>query len=71
MIVGRYKDDNSDTGSAYVFRYDGIVWNEEQKLTASDESVGVRFGRSVSISGNVVAVGTPWDDSNGSDSAFK
>ena len=35
-------DDESGTssGSAYVFRFDGVQWVEEQKLLASDGAQG-------------------------------
>ena len=47
------------SGSAYVFRFNGTNWIEEQKITASDGAVADIFGRSVSISdsGNVIAIG--------------
>ena len=59
-IVGaRYDDDAGlDTGSAYVFRYNGAAWEQEQKLTASDAKWGGPFGNSVSISGDVAVVGS-------------
>jgi len=45
-------------GSAYVYRFNGSAWVEEAKLTLSDAIPGDIFGYSVSISGNVVVVGT-------------
>ncbi|MCH7869607.1 MAG: FG-GAP repeat protein, partial [Myxococcales bacterium] len=37
-LIGAYLDDDngSDSGSAYVFRFDGTTWVEEAKLTPSD-----------------------------------
>jgi len=53
-----YDDDNgSDSGSAYVFRHDGSVWAEEDKLTASDGAAYDSFGFSVSIDGDAIVVG--------------
>jgi len=38
-------------GAAYVFRFDGLAWVEEQKLTASDGMAYDVLGFSVSVSG--------------------
>lgn len=49
-----------DCGAAYVYRYNGITWVEEQKLTASDALPTLfyeGFGRSVSVSGDTIVVG--------------
>ena len=59
-IIGALGDE--DTGSAYVFRYDGSNWVEEQKLTASDGGAWDGFGHSVSISGSTALIGAPWDE---------
>ena len=70
-IVGAYKDD-SNFGSAYIYRFNGVSWVEEAKLLASDGATGDNFGKAVSISsdpGNeVVIVGAYHDDDNGSNS---
>ena len=47
----------SDCGAAYVFRWNGSVFVEEQTLTASDAADGDRFGTSVSIDGDLILVG--------------
>jgi hypothetical protein len=41
-------------------------WGEVAKLTASDAEDGDDFGTSVSISGDTVVVGAPWEDGAGS-----
>lgn len=64
-IVGApYNDDNneSNSGSAYIFERNGSTWTQVAKLTASDGEAGDRFGASVSISGNYAIVGAPYDD---------
>lgn len=43
-------------GAVYVYRYDGNIWVEEQKLTASDLGEFDYFGRSVSIYNNLLVV---------------
>ncbi len=60
-VVGAPFDDcgtsNDACGSAYVFRFDGSSWVEEQRLTASNAPLGRSFGRSVSVSGGTVVMG--------------
>jgi len=68
-IVGAYMDDGINginSGSVYIFYYDGTNWSEQAKLTASDGAADDRFGRSVSISGDYAIVGADGDDDNGS-----
>ena len=59
-VVGADGDDDngSESGSAYVFRFDGTDWVEEAKLVASDGAAGKRFGWSISVSGAVAVIGT-------------
>lgn len=49
-------------GAAYVFRFDGSQWVEEQKLVPSDVEAGDQFGSSISISGDRLVVGSRWED---------
>ncbi len=67
LIAGAPLDDNpqTDAGSAYVLRHDGEMWQEEAKLIASDADFGDRFGRSVSIAGDLVVVGADGQNDNG------
>jgi len=71
-VVGAYgaDDSGSASGSVYVYQDTGSTWTQVDKLQAGDGAVGDYFGyqRSVSISGNVVIVGAPGDDDNGSES---
>ena len=66
IIVGAYLDDDdgSNSGSAYVFRYnpDSRLWVQEQKLTASDGDFQDRFGFAVSMWGDVAMVGAYLDE---------
>ena len=61
IVIGAHGDDDSgyQTGAAYVFRRNGTVWTEEQKLKASDEQPDSAFGLSVSLDGQTIAVGAP------------
>ncbi len=71
-IIGALGDD-SKKGAAYIFKYIvGVGWQQEAKLTASDGAADDRFGNSVSIFQNYVAVGAFFDDSStGSAYIFK
>jgi hypothetical protein len=70
-VVGDWRHDCAaaqDCGAAYVFRFDGLRWAQEQKLTASDASAFDGFGISVSVRGDLIIVGALWDDPMGSNS---
>jgi hypothetical protein len=68
-IVGAYLDDDngSNSGSAYIFVYDGTNWTQQAKLSASDGDANDYFGFSVGISGDYAIVGAYYDDDCGSD----
>jgi hypothetical protein len=59
VVIGAFLDDDDglDSGSAYVFGYDGTVWTERAKLKASDGDAGKLFGASVAVDGETIAVG--------------
>ena len=67
-IVGAVWDDDNGTnsGSAYIYKLDGGVW-QETKLLASDGASSDQFGASISISkdGGTAIVGAYGDDDNG------
>ncbi len=61
-VIGASGDDENGpfSGAAYVFRFNGSSWVEEQKLTASDGMVDEAFGRQVVVQGDralVTAIG--------------
>lgn len=70
VVVGAYLDDERgfDAGSAYVFRFNGSSWVEEQKLLASDGAAVDYFGFSVAASGNAIVIGAHYDDDMGATS---
>ncbi len=49
-------------GAAYVYEFNGAAWTSQGKLTASDGASADRFGWSVAVSDNVIAVGAREDD---------
>jgi hypothetical protein len=59
-IVGARLDDvnnNSNQGSAYVFVRNGTAWSQQQRLNNLDGGLADAFGVSVSVSGDLIAVG--------------
>jgi hypothetical protein len=55
-------------GAAHVFVRNGTTWTEQARLTASDAAASQEFGASVSVSGDLVAVGARgYDDLAGTD----
>ena len=70
VVVGARGDDEGggDSGSAYLFSRSANVWRQQQKLSANDAAMEDRFGESVSVSGDTVAIGTRFDDGSRIDS---
>lgn len=66
IIVGARGDDDfgSNSGSAYVYHYNGAQWLQVKKLTASDAGSSDYFGTAVSISGRYAIVGASGDGYN-------
>ena len=67
VVVGApFEDPNniSDAGSVYIFIRSGTTWTQQAKLIASDYQASDQFGRSVTISGNTVAVAAPFEAPN-------
>ncbi len=57
-------------GSAYVFRFNGSTWVEEQELLPSKDAGSAAFGSSVSISSDAILVGAH-SEGNGSAYVFR
>lgn len=77
LVVGAYGESQDEfggntmaqSGSAYVFERDGGgIWNEVQKLVASDRAVGDLLGTSVSISGDYLVLTARDEDEDASGS---
>jgi hypothetical protein len=78
IVVGAYKEDSnatgvngnldndgvSNSGAAYVFIREGNTWMQQTYLKASNTEEDDKFGWSVSISGGIIVVGAPYEDSN-------
>ncbi len=67
IAIGAWGDDDAgwDAGAAYVFRFTGGVWSQDQKLVPNDGAAGDYFGSGVAIRGNNVLVGSPLCDATG------
>lgn len=64
-VIGAWTDSlpaGSGAGSSYVFALTGADWTQIAKLTAPDGATGDAFGAAVSLDGDVLLVGAPFDD---------
>ncbi|WP_047545506.1 T9SS type A sorting domain-containing protein [Psychroserpens sp. Hel_I_66] len=62
IVVGSNQDNNF-TGAAYVFEKDeNDIWNQVQKLTASNSDNGDQFGFDLDIDGNRIIIGARYRD---------
>lgn len=68
IIAGSRRNDAAppSSGSAYVFAFDGMSWVEDQILTSPTAAPLDIFGNSVGISGDVIVVGSSFDDASNS-----
>ncbi|MCB0273059.1 MAG: FG-GAP repeat protein, partial [Bdellovibrionales bacterium] len=57
---------SSNAGAAYVFKRTGNLWNHEAMLKAPLNTADMNdwFGASVSVQGDTIVVGAPYEDSN-------
>jgi hypothetical protein len=66
IVIGAANDDvgtNIDQGSVIIFQMSAGIWVQMQKIIESTGAYTAdRFGKSVSISGNFIIVGTPQSD---------
>ena len=71
ISIGAYWNDGNgeNAGHVRVYSWDGLEWNQ-MGVDIDAEGPWDRFGQSVSLSsdGRMVAIGEPYDDSNGLDS---
>jgi hypothetical protein len=61
-------DYGSQSGSVYIFHYDGAVWAQQPKLIISGANEDDNCGHSVSVSGDSVVFGAPSDEHAGLES---
>ncbi len=58
-------DGGTDSGSAYLFTWNGEEWVELAKLTADEPTPFDYFGDAVAVRGTTAMVSAVWDDDNG------
>ncbi len=79
-VIGAYGDDNAEpnnvycnSGSTYIFGFDGKQWVEQAKLQLPYGECLNQFGWDVDVFDNMVVIGTPdghWGTTNGPGSAY-
>ena len=61
--MSEWDDDNGvDSGSAYIYQWNGSSWDFTQKILPADGTTGDNFGRSVAVEGTTALIGAHWDD---------
>lgn len=69
LIGAPYEDDKGgDSGSVYIFGFDGENWSQSSQLNLGDADVNDRFGYSVSLSSDDALISAYRDDDSGTDS---
>ena len=69
LVSSIYDNVNGEkSGSAYVYYFNGIDWVLHSKLVPDDGSPFDRFGYSLDIFDNIIAIGSVYDDDLGEDS---
>jgi len=56
--------DASYSGAAYLFGRSGTTWNQDAYIKASNTDVNDQFGTSVSMSGGMLVIGAPSEESS-------
>ena len=58
IAIGAARDDEGETntGSAYVFSYNGAAWVQAAKLNAPDAAAQDQFGIALAISGDTLSI---------------
>ena len=71
-IVGAATSDqggDTDSGVAYVYTFNGSLWEGQTRLTSSQPATEGLFGRAVSLSGGHAIVGAPGESVDSNESA--
>jgi len=61
-------DNGPESGSVYVFRRDGMLWQEHEKLLPGDGAEDDLFGIGLALDGDLLVVGAIRNDDSGSES---
>jgi len=65
-VDGPINDDLAKSGAAHVFTRSGTVWTQQAYIKASIPGQNDNFGTAVALSGDLLAVGAPYEDSSAS-----
>ena len=67
VAVGAQQDDDmgSQSGSVFLFEWDGNAWNETATIVAPDGDDQDRFGSAIALSGDLLIVGSSADEPGG------
>lgn len=55
-------ESGTECGAVHMFRLNGTVWVEEQRIIPTDEMPTQFFGHAVALDGEILAVGKPYDN---------
>ena len=79
-VIGAYGDDNAEpndvycnSGSAYVFDFNGTKWIEQAKIQLPDGQCLSQYGWEVDICNDTIVIGAPdghWETTNGTGHAY-
>ena len=63
LVVGAPRDDDKgkDSGSVYIFKFNGTTWIQEAKLVASDGGSEDAFGQNIDIDNGRIIVGSRYN----------
>ncbi len=61
---GSNNTSKSNSGAAYVFTRSATVWTQQAYMKASNADAADKFGSTISVSGDLVVVGAPYESSN-------
>jgi hypothetical protein len=66
IVLGMHFDAarGANTGAAYIYRFNGQQWLQEQKLLAQAPAAGAWFGMEVAVQGDIAVVGAFLDSPN-------
>jgi hypothetical protein len=56
------------SGAAFLFEFDGLTWNQSEKLVPSYTDAGQAFGESLQLEGDRILVGAPGEDAGDEES---
>lgn len=67
LVVGAPERDElgGAAGAVYVYRFDGTLWNQENKILPLTLEVADRFGFAVAVNGDLAMIGAIGDDDGG------